>query len=165
MCRAASRRRPRRRCAERTRRINASLVVLLVLALIATGVAFGQRQTVIGQRDRAASAQVAGVAQSVRRTDPQLGRRLAIASARLAETPESWSALLALHNQQEDDALKLPGFVATESDLDATGETVVAAGAPAWSSGTSGPAGRRVRTPLQRVSIGWTFPTTAGQPR
>ncbi|MFF2101133.1 trypsin-like peptidase domain-containing protein [Streptomyces sp. NPDC058202] len=112
----------------RTRRINVSLAVLLVLALIATGVAFDQRQTVIGQRDRAASAQVAGVAQSVRRTDPELGRRLAIASARLADTPESWSALLALHNQEEDDALKLPGFVASESDLDATGEMLVAAG-------------------------------------
>lgn len=112
----------------RTRRINIGLVVMLVLALIATGVAFGQRQTVIGQRDRAASAQVAGVAQSVRRTDPELGRRLAVASARLADTPESWSALLALHNQQEDDALKLPGFVATASDLDATGQTLVAAG-------------------------------------
>ncbi|MEU9330983.1 trypsin-like peptidase domain-containing protein [Streptomyces canus] len=112
----------------RTRRINASLVVMLVLALLATGVAYGQRQTVIGQRDRAASAQVAGVAQSVRRTDPELGRRLAVASARLAGTPESWSALLALHDQQEDDALKLPGFVATEFDLDATGETLVAAG-------------------------------------
>ncbi|MGW1892260.1 nSTAND1 domain-containing NTPase [Streptomyces sp. NPDC002004] len=112
----------------RTRRINTSLVVMLVLALIATGVAFDQRQTVIGQRDRAASAQVAGVAQSVRRTDPELARRLAVASARLADTPESWSALLALHNQQEDDALKLPGFVATESDLDATGQTLVAAG-------------------------------------
>lgn len=112
----------------RTRRINISLVVMLVLALIATGVAFGQRQTVIGQRDRAASAQVAGVAQAVRRTDPELGRRLAIASARLADTPESWSALLALHDQQEDDALKLPGFVATQFDLDATGEVLVAAG-------------------------------------
>lgn len=112
----------------RTRRINISLVVVLVLALTATGVAFGQRQTVIGQRDRAASAQVAGVAQSVRRTNPELGRRLAIASASLADTPESWSALLALHNQEEDDALKLPGFAATQSDLDATGGTLVAAG-------------------------------------
>ncbi|MFI0772425.1 WD40 repeat domain-containing protein [Streptomyces sp. NPDC021218] len=112
----------------RTRRINITLVGMLVLALVATGVAFSQRQTVIGQRDRAASAQVAGVAQSVRRTDPQLGRRLAVASASLASTPESWSALLALHNQQEDDALKLPGFVATESDLDSTGQTFAAAG-------------------------------------
>ncbi|MFI2189062.1 trypsin-like peptidase domain-containing protein [Streptomyces sioyaensis] len=112
----------------RTRRINISLVGMLVLALVATGVAFGQRQTVIGQRDRAASALVAGVAQSVRRTDPQLGRRLAVASASLASTPESWSALLALHDQQEDDALKLPDFVATESDLDGTGQTFAAAG-------------------------------------
>ncbi|WP_159100461.1 nSTAND1 domain-containing NTPase [Streptomyces lunaelactis] len=111
----------------RTRRINTILAGLLALTLIATGIAFYQRQTAIGQRDRAASAQVAGTAQSVRRTDPELARRLAVASGRLAGTPESWSALLALRNQWEDDALKLPGFVATESDLDGTGQTFVGA--------------------------------------
>ncbi|MFF2438840.1 trypsin-like peptidase domain-containing protein [Streptomyces sp. NPDC058107] len=111
----------------RTRRINIALAGMLALALIAAAVAFDQRQTVIGQRDRAASAQVAGVAQSLRRTDPELARRLAVASARLAGTPESWSALLALRNQWEDDALKLPGFVATESDLDGTGQTFAGA--------------------------------------
>ncbi|MET7621562.1 trypsin-like peptidase domain-containing protein [Streptomyces sp. NPDC005408] len=111
----------------RTRRINTALAGMLALALIAAGVAIHQRQTVIGQRDRAASAQVAGVAQSLRRTDPELARRLAVASGRLAGTPESWSALLALRNQWEDDALKLPGFVATESDLDGTGQTFAGA--------------------------------------
>ncbi|MGW3956366.1 nSTAND1 domain-containing NTPase [Streptomyces sp. NPDC004752] len=106
----------------RTRRINTALAGMLALALIAAGVAIHQRQTVIGQRDRAVSAQVAGVAQSLRRTDPELARRLAVASADLADTPESWSALLALRNQWEDDALKLPGFAATASDLDGTGQ-------------------------------------------
>ncbi|MGW3691416.1 nSTAND1 domain-containing NTPase [Streptomyces sp. NPDC005125] len=111
----------------RTRRINTALAGMLAVALIAAGVAFDQRQTVIGQRDRAASAQVAGTAQSVRRTDPELARRLAVASGRLAGTPESWSALMALRNQWEDDALKLPGFVAMESDLDGTGQIFAAA--------------------------------------
>ncbi|MGW4600033.1 nSTAND1 domain-containing NTPase [Streptomyces sp. NPDC004457] len=112
----------------RTRRVNAALAAVLVLALIATGVAWAQRQTVIGQRDRAASAQVAGIAQSVRHSDPRLARRLAVASARLADTPESWSALLALRNQREEDVLRLPGFVVTTANLDRAGRTLVAAG-------------------------------------
>ncbi|MDF3291869.1 nSTAND1 domain-containing NTPase [Streptomyces silvisoli] len=110
----------------RTKRINVTLAGMLVLALIATVVAWDQRQTVIGQRDRAASAQVAGVAQSVNLSDPQLARRLAVASARLAATPESWSALLAARNQWETDALRLPDFVPTQSALDAAGQTLVA---------------------------------------
>ncbi|WP_405761091.1 hypothetical protein [Streptomyces sp. NBC_00045] len=114
--------------------LSAVLAVLLVLAVGAAAVAFDQRQTVLtqrqtatGQRDRAVSAQVAGTAQSVRRTDPRLARRLAVASASLADTPESRSSLLALRYQWEADVLKLPGFVATNSDLDATGQTLMAA--------------------------------------
>ncbi|MGW5863907.1 protein kinase domain-containing protein [Streptomyces sp. NPDC055239] len=107
--------------------LSAVLAVLLIVAVGAAAIAFDQRQTVTSQRDRAASAQVAGTAQALRRSDPQLARRLAVASARLAGTPESWSALLALNNQREDDALKLPGFVATESDLDGTGGIFAAA--------------------------------------
>ncbi|MEU8438473.1 hypothetical protein AB0F18_37400 [Streptomyces sp. NPDC029216] len=114
--------------------LSAVLAALLVITVGAGAVAFDQRkaviaerQTVTGQRDRAVSAQVAGAAQAVRRTDPQLARRLAVASARLAGTSESWSALLALRNQWEDDSVKLPGFVATKFDLDATGQTLMAA--------------------------------------
>ncbi|KPH98632.1 hypothetical protein OV450_5630 [Actinobacteria bacterium OV450] len=73
--------------------------------------AFDQRRTVIAQRDRAASAQVAGTARSVRSTDPRLGRRLAIAAAGLADTPESWSALEAVRYPWATDAVRLPGFV------------------------------------------------------
>ncbi|MBT1182663.1 hypothetical protein HET69_01245 [Streptomyces sp. CJ_13] len=80
--------------------LSADLALLLVVAIGASAVAFDQRQTVIGQRDRATSAQVAGAARAVRRTDPELARRLAVAAARLAGTPESWSALMALRNQQ-----------------------------------------------------------------
>lgn len=112
----------------RTKRINVFLATALTLALIAAGVAFQQRQIVVGQRDRAASAQVAGTAESLRRTDPQLARRLAVASARLGDTPESRSALFTLSNQQEDEVLKLPGYVVSTSALDETGHTLIAAG-------------------------------------
>ncbi len=112
----------------RTKRINVFLASLLALALTAAGLAFQQRQTVVGQRDRAASAQVAGTAKSLRRTNPQLARRLAVASAGLGDTPESRSALFTLSTQQEDEVLKLPGFVVETSALDGTGHTLVAAG-------------------------------------
>ncbi|MEU6391703.1 trypsin-like peptidase domain-containing protein [Streptomyces sp. NPDC046939] len=112
----------------RTKRLNVFLATALTLALIAAGIAFQQRQTVVGQRDRAASAQVAGVAESLRRTDPRLARRLAVASARLGDTPESRAALFTLSNQQENEVLRLPGFVVSTSALDGTGHTLIAAG-------------------------------------
>ncbi|MFF0750520.1 protein kinase [Streptomyces sp. NPDC004267] len=104
--------------------------VLALLTVVATGgvvVAVDQWQTTVAQRDRAASAQVAGAALAVRRDDPQLGRRLAIASARLGGTTESHSALLALRNQWEDDAVRLLDFAPTYAALDATGHTLAAA--------------------------------------
>lgn len=107
--------------------LSAVLAVLLVIAVGAAAVALDQRQTVIGQRDRAVSAQIAGLAMSQRRSNPELARRLAVAAARLADTSESWSALLALRHQQEDDAVKLPGFDATGTALDGTGRTLAAA--------------------------------------
>lgn len=50
------------------------LAVLAVIAIGAATVAVDQRQTVVGQRDRATSAQVAGLAQSLRRNQPDLVR-------------------------------------------------------------------------------------------
>ncbi|MFD7864570.1 WD40 repeat domain-containing serine/threonine protein kinase [Streptomyces sp. NPDC059783] len=107
--------------------VSAVLAVLLVVAVGAAGYAFDQRQTVAGQRDRAASAQVAGVAQSVRRSDPRLARRLAVASASLGDTPQSWSVLAAVSHQQEADAVKLPDFVPAASALDTYGRTLASA--------------------------------------
>ncbi|MFC0038526.1 WD40 repeat domain-containing serine/threonine protein kinase [Actinomadura rayongensis] len=104
--------------------------VLAVLLIAATGsavIAIDQRATVVGQRDRALSAQVASLAESLRRTDPQLARRLAVASARLGNTSQSWGALLALHDQWEDESVKLPGFEATANDLAGSGRILAAA--------------------------------------
>ncbi|MGW6395368.1 WD40 repeat domain-containing serine/threonine protein kinase [Streptomyces sp. NPDC055103] len=108
--------------------ISAVLAFLVVIAAGAVVVAVDRWQTTVDQRDRAASAQVAGAALAVRQTDPQLARRLAVASARLAGTPESQSALLALRNQWEDDVIRLSSFGAAEFDLSGSGHSLVAAG-------------------------------------
>ncbi|WP_186785295.1 trypsin-like peptidase domain-containing protein [Streptomyces misionensis] len=141
----------------RTKRINVFLATALSLALIAAGVAFQQRQIVVDQRDRAASAQVAGTAESLRRTDPQLARRLAVASARLGDTPESRSALFTLSNQQEDGVLKLPGYVVSTSALDEAGHTLIAAGGThvgIWNVDTRRQTGRyNARSKVRHVTL------------
>jgi WD40 repeat protein len=106
--------------------LSAVLAVLLVIAIGAAAVAFDQRQTVIGQRDRATSVQVAGMAQSIRRANPDLARRLAVAAARLGHNPDSLAALLSLRYQQEWDTIKLSDFEPTYADLDSTGRTLTA---------------------------------------
>ncbi|WP_051466613.1 WD40 repeat domain-containing serine/threonine-protein kinase [Actinomadura oligospora] len=108
--------------------VSIGLSVLLVIAIGAAAVAIDQRRTVVGQRDRAASAQVAGLAQSLRRTRPDLARRLAVAAGSIADTPESWSALFALRNQVERRSVRLPDFDAIWSDLDGSGRLLAAAG-------------------------------------
>ncbi|MBG6091685.1 WD40 repeat domain-containing serine/threonine protein kinase [Actinomadura viridis] len=107
--------------------LSAVLAVLLVIAVGAAAVAIDQRQTVAGQRDRAASAQIAGLAMSVRRTDPDLARRLAVAAWSISGTAEAWSALLTVRHQWENRAVKLTGSEVYVSDLDGTGRTMVAA--------------------------------------
>ncbi|MFI6518227.1 WD40 repeat domain-containing serine/threonine protein kinase [Spirillospora sp. NPDC050679] len=108
--------------------LSAVLAVLLAVAAGAAAVAFDQRRTVAGQRDRASSAQIAGLALSLRRTDPDLARRLAVAAWSIAGTTEAWSALMTLRHQWEDRVVKIPDFEATLSDLDGTGRTLLAAG-------------------------------------
>ncbi|MGH3242539.1 MAG: protein kinase domain-containing protein [Spirillospora sp.] len=106
----------------------AVLGTLLVLVITGALIAVDQRQTIAGQRDRAASAQVAALSQTLRRTSPGLARRLAVAAEDLAATPQSWSALLALRHQPEADVFKLPDFAFSDARLDATGHVLAAAG-------------------------------------
>ncbi|MEU1407281.1 trypsin-like peptidase domain-containing protein [Streptomyces sp. NPDC005728] len=121
--------RAHRRYLTRRRRTVMALFGVLLLVVSATAVvAFDQRQTVVHQRDRATSAQVGGLAQSLGSTDPQLARRLAVAAARLGDTPEAWSALLAVRYQPEKRTVRLPGFDVTTSDLDSNGRILVAGG-------------------------------------
>ncbi|MFD0902161.1 protein kinase domain-containing protein [Actinomadura sediminis] len=108
--------------------LSAVLAVLLVIAVGAAAVAVDQRQTVIGQRDRAVAVQVAGLAESMRRTKPETARRLAVAAARLGHGPETHAALLTARHQWEQDVVDLTDFDVTAADLDGAGRTLVAAG-------------------------------------
>ncbi|MEV5827639.1 serine/threonine-protein kinase [Spirillospora sp. NPDC052242] len=120
---AGARRRARRRAL-----VGLALAVLLVIATGAAAVAVRQREIVAGQRDRATSVQIAGLAQSLRRTDPDLARRLAVAAARLGRNPDSHSALLTLRYQWEKSAVRLHGFRAEHSALDGAGRILAVAG-------------------------------------
>lgn len=108
--------------------VSAVLAVLMVMSVGAAAVAIDQWRTVSGQRDRATAVQVAGLAQSLRRTRPELARRLAVAAARLGPGSESWSALLSVRHQWEDDARRLPGIQVALADLDGAGRVLAVAG-------------------------------------
>ncbi|WP_395108643.1 WD40 repeat domain-containing serine/threonine protein kinase [Actinomadura sp. SCN-SB] len=106
----------RRRARTRTVVI-AALASLLLVATIAGGAAGVQswnlsraNATVSAQRDSAIGRQVAVRAHQLRRIDPILASRLAVASASLAgDTPETHHALLTLSAQPERDIWAPPG--------------------------------------------------------
>ncbi len=72
------------------------LSVLLVLALVAAGVAVIQQRAAERQRDVAVSRQVAGQALELRATNPALAAQLGLAAYRLAPTTEARSSLLSI---------------------------------------------------------------------
>jgi len=91
----------RRRGRSRTLVI-AALSLLLVLALGATAFSVVQNDTVSRQRDEALAAKVANLALSMRRTDPETARRLAIVAGDLDRRGvDARSALVALYHQWE----------------------------------------------------------------
>ncbi len=72
------------------------LSVLLVLALVAGGIALAQQHTAEQQRDSAISRQVAGQALDLRATNPALAAQLALAAYQLAPTPDARGSLLSI---------------------------------------------------------------------
>ncbi|REE97769.1 WD40 repeat domain-containing serine/threonine-protein kinase [Thermomonospora umbrina] len=106
----------RRRSTLRTG-VSIVLAALLIVSLGTGSVVVQQSRTVAEQRDLAArqrdsaiGRQLAGQAVQVRRTNPVLGRRLAIAAAALAgDTPDTHHALLTLSSQWEQDIWQVPG--------------------------------------------------------
>ncbi len=83
---------------ERVRRGRAFTVlsVLLVLAVVAAGIALIQQRAATHQRDLAVSRQVAGQALDLRATNPALAAQLALAAYRIAPTPEARGSLLSI---------------------------------------------------------------------
>jgi hypothetical protein len=81
---------------DRVRRGRAITVLsaLLVLALVAAGIAVTQQRAAQQQRDVAVSRQVAGQALALRDTNPALAAQLGLAADRLAPTTEARGSLL-----------------------------------------------------------------------
>jgi len=72
------------------------LSVLLVLAVVAAGIAVVQQHTTKHQRNVALSQQVAGHALELRAINPALAAQLALAAYRLVPTPEARGSLLSI---------------------------------------------------------------------
>ena len=112
----------RRRSRNRTL-LSAALAFLLVVATTTAAIAIAQGRTVSRQRDEAVGARVAGVATTMRRSDPATAKQLAVAAARLSpDSYEARNALLTLSSQPEQFTYRPPGIDGTwKSTADATG--------------------------------------------
>ncbi|WP_244290799.1 WD40 repeat domain-containing protein [Streptomyces virginiae] len=91
----------------RSRRLNAILAGLLVVAVLAGGFAFVQRRTAVAQQRQALSRQLAAQSGTLIRTNPELASLLAVEVYRTDDTPESAAALhtvaaLPLHRRLSD---------------------------------------------------------------
>ncbi|MFF4741360.1 helix-turn-helix domain-containing protein [Streptomyces sp. NPDC001262] len=91
---SAERRRDRHQ-ARRLRQLLAGLAVLLTLALIATGVAYGQREAALAAQREAQSRQLAAQSAALIDTDPDLASLLAVQAHRISPTGEAVSSLYA----------------------------------------------------------------------
>ncbi|WP_214320490.1 serine/threonine-protein kinase [Nonomuraea sediminis] len=83
-----------RRRGRRTRLFSLALAGLLLLALVAGGLAVRQGVQLSGQRDEADSARLAGLAGTLRGRDPVVAALLSVAAGRLAPTDEARAALV-----------------------------------------------------------------------
>lgn len=87
-----------------TRRVIASaLSVLVVLALVASGIAWQQGRARDQQRRESAARSAATLAQSYLQSDPQTAMRLSLAAWRLAHVPEARAALVAVASRPDQD--------------------------------------------------------------
>ncbi|MFJ2008585.1 nSTAND1 domain-containing NTPase [Streptomyces chartreusis] len=84
-----------RAAAQRTRRVIAVLASMLVLALIAGGVAIWQWRTSKAERDEALSRQLAAQSRPLLTGNPELASLLAVQAYRTSHTPESLAMLRA----------------------------------------------------------------------
>ncbi|MFF4017970.1 DNA-binding protein [Streptomyces sp. NPDC001843] len=115
------------RTARRTRTFVAALSVVVVLAVVAALVAWQQNRSDERRRMEAEARRVAAVAESLRPTEPRTALRLSLAAWKVADLPETRSALLGSLAQPNQDAFRLPGLSdAASVDLSADGRLAVA---------------------------------------
>ncbi|MER8046702.1 hypothetical protein [Streptomyces sp. NPDC094032] len=123
---AAARRRDRR-----ARRARAGVgSVLLVLSLIASLIAWQQNRAADRRHVEAEARRIAGVASSLRASDPRQAMRVGLAAWRVADLPETRSALLGAMVQREQDVFTDPdGDAGTMRRLSGDGRTLISVGA------------------------------------
>ncbi|MFI9756418.1 hypothetical protein ACIHFB_00600 [Streptomyces sp. NPDC051963] len=106
-----------------------ALSVLLVLGLVAALLAWQQNRAADRRSIEAEARRVAGVADSLRLSDPRTAMQLSLAAWRIADLPETRSALLSAMAQPERDAFADPNNGAgTMRYLSADGRTLVSIG-------------------------------------
>lgn len=119
----------RKRQRHRRRAGITALSTLLVLSLLA-GLAAWQQNRTSEQRSREVEARrIVSTAASLRLSDPQTAMRLTLAAWRVADLPETRSALLSAMAQKQQDVFTDPDrSVATTRHLSADGRTLISVG-------------------------------------
>ncbi|MFE6222430.1 hypothetical protein [Streptomyces sp. NPDC057854] len=113
----------------RRRSLVAVLCAVVVLALTAGLIAWQQNQVGERRRVEAEARRLAGVAGSLRLSDPRAAMRLGLAAWRLADLPETRSAVLSGMAQQELDVFTDPdGDPGTVRSLSSDGRTLTSVG-------------------------------------
>ncbi|MFF1374896.1 hypothetical protein [Streptomyces sp. NPDC058308] len=119
--------RARTRATRRTRVLLAALAVVLCLATVAGAVAWQQNRNGHRQSAEAQARRIAGVATTLRTSDPVTSMRLSVAAWRLADLPETREAVRSAAAQRERDAFFGDGGAAppaTTRFLSADGRTL-----------------------------------------
>ncbi|TMR89426.1 WD40 repeat domain-containing protein [Nonomuraea basaltis] len=112
------------------RRRTVAISTLLVLTLVAALLAWQQGETSRIRQREAEARRAAGVAASLRDSDPVTAMRLSVAAWRLADLPETRSALLAAAHQRLQDVFIAPdGDPETMRHLSMDGRSLVSIGA------------------------------------
>ncbi|MET8453936.1 hypothetical protein [Streptomyces sp. NPDC005209] len=95
------------RSARRLRVLVVSLSCIVMMALIAGLLAWQQNQAADRQRVQAEARRLASVAESMRSSDPATAMRLSLAAWKIAELPETRSALLGSMAQKGQDTFRM----------------------------------------------------------
>ncbi|MET8771515.1 hypothetical protein [Streptomyces sp. NPDC004658] len=113
------------RSARRLRRLLASVSVLAVLAVLAGLLGWQQSRAAEAERVRTEARRLAAVADTLRLSEPATAMKLSVAAWKIADLPETRSALLAVAAQLPRDAFRVPDSASALVDLSQDGRTLV----------------------------------------
>jgi WD40 repeat protein len=113
------------RSARRLRWLLASVSVLAVLAVLAGLLGWQQSRAADAERVRTEARRLAAVADTLRLSDPATAMKLSVAAWKIADLPETRSALLAVAAQLPRDAFRVPDSASALVDLSEDGRTLM----------------------------------------